>query len=505
MLALLSISVLATLATSLVVARHVQREALIHTALEANKAYAYKVASSIDQFLRSVHERLDYSSRVIGQHFDDPSLLASESLRLQAQDSELQVVFIADASGRIVQVYPTVQHDSSSTFAAVLNKAVSVKQPWVSQAFLTPEGALSVFICNPIHGTDGRFLGVVGGTVRLQNSGVMSTLMGGHHLTDTFAFVVNEDFQILYHPDTRRVGAVLSSSMAAYAALQGGKGELQTLDYRGIPMLAGYAEISGAHWAVVTQQPEETALLPLHQLMSEMLIKAAPVIVLLLSFVLAASALITRPLRQLAASAKHLPDASATTEIGALRPWYAEATAIRNALLSGVQSIDRKIGTLNHAAQSDALTGLANRRRMNAALEVFDATSLPFSALALDIDHFKRVNDTWGHDVGDVALQHIATIIQASSRAGDLACRAGGEEFCLLLPDTPLDAAAEIAERIRSTIAASPMDTVGTLTLSIGVACREGGSETAATILKCADERLYIAKKTGRNKVVAQG
>lgn len=108
-----------------------------------------------------------------------------------------------------------------------------------------------------------------------------------------------------------------------------------------------------------------------------------------------------------------------------------------------------------------------------------------------------------GHDVGDVALQHIASIIQSCSRAGDLACRAGGEEFCLLLPDTSLQVATDIAERIRTTIAASPLDKVGAMTISIGVASRTSAEQTSAAILKCADERLYRAKDTGRNRVVS--
>ena len=186
-----------------------------------------------------------------------------------------------------------------------------------------------------------------------------------------------------------------------------------------------------------------------------------------------------------------------------LNAWYAEAAAIRSALVAGVQLLDLKISNLNHAAESDPLTGLVNRRGMNAALAILDQREQRYCALALDIDHFKRVNDTWGHDVGDVALQHIAGIIQSCSPAGDLACRAGGEEFCLLLPDTSLQVATDIAERIRTTIAASPLDKVGAMTISIGVASRTSAEQTSAAILKCADERLYRAKETGRNRVVS--
>lgn len=502
MLWLLSTSVLVTLATCLFVAYGVMRDSLIHSALESHKAYAYKVASGIDQFIYSVHERLQYSSQLIGADFSNRTLMTNEATRLQAQDSELQIVIIADASGNILDGYPHLDFTKTLKLGDAARRAASAGRPLVSQAFTSPDGHFSVFISNPIRDGKGNVLGLIGGVVNLREGGVMSILIGGHQLAEAFAFVVDENLQVLYHPDASRLGVVLASSATADAALHGGDGELEATDYRGIPMLAGYAEVKGAHWAVVTQQPRQDALHPLRNLMHDMLLKLLPVSLFGLLLILAVSTWVARPLRQLANSAQHMPELGASRELHTLNAWYAEAAAIRNALVAGGQLLDLKISNLNHAAESDPLTGLINRRGMNAALAILDQGEQQYCALALDIDHFKRVNDTWGHDIGDVALQHIAAIIQSCSRAGDLACRAGGEEFCLLLPDTSLQVATEIAERIRTTIAASPLDKVGAMTISIGVASRTSAEQTSAAILKCADERLYTAKNTGRNRVV---
>ncbi len=168
------------------------------------------------------------------------------------------------------------------------------------------------------------------------------------------------------------------------------------------------------------------------------------------------------------------------------------------------QQLQQKIGSLNAAADTDPLTGLANRRAMNAALQGLDASQQVYSALALDVDHFKRVNDNFGHDVGDLALQRVAQVIRDCTRAGDLPCRAGGEEFCLLLPNTALNTACEVAERIRTTLSAAAVSEIGTLTISIGVASRSAHTPNATAILKRADERLYLAKQNGRNQVVAE-
>jgi len=219
--------------------------------------------------------------------------------------------------------------------------------------------------------------------------------------------------------------------------------------------------------------------------------------------ILVATLLITRPLRQLADSAEQLAAPQATEQLNAINAWYAEAAAIRRALLSGVQLLQQKLGSLSHQAQSDPLTGLANRRAMSAALETLTQTQRPYAVLALDIDHFKRVNDTFGHDVGDDALKQVAAIIAANSREQDLACRAGGEEFVLILPEANLEVAREIAERIRHTIATTPVPQVGTLTISIGVASRSIETPTAESVLKRADQQLYHAKESGRNRVAA--
>jgi diguanylate cyclase (GGDEF)-like protein len=140
---------------------------------------------------------------------------------------------------------------------------------------------------------------------------------------------------------------------------------------------------------------------------------------------------------------------------------------------------------------------------MGGVLELLEKTGQAYSVLALDIDHFKKVNDTFGHDAGDVALKTVADILKQNSRTGDLACRSGGEEFALILPDTPLDTARTIAERIREHIEQTDVPQVGWLTMSIGAACRDADTPTPESVLKRADERLYLAKQSGRNRVMA--
>ncbi len=165
-------------------------------------------------------------------------------------------------------------------------------------------------------------------------------------------------------------------------------------------------------------------------------------------------------------------------------------------------------------AVTDQLTGLYNRRYLASHLSaMFDRaywTGRPLSVMILDIDHFKSVNDTHGHDVGDKVIQQFAERIRSSVRGMDLACRYGGEEFLIAMPDTDKKTAGMVAERIRDDMSTqrvvlnSGRDELQ-VTVSIGIASTEDGQkeDSAQKLIKRADEALYKAKTSGRNKVFA--
>ncbi len=163
-------------------------------------------------------------------------------------------------------------------------------------------------------------------------------------------------------------------------------------------------------------------------------------------------------------------------------------------------------------AVTDPLTGLHNRRYLDSHFrQLFDDASLralQLSVLVLDIDHFKSINDSYGHDAGDEVLREFATRVRANTRTVDVVARFGGEEIVVIVPDTALDGARHVAERIRQGVEADPFPVQGAahairVTVSVGVAARRGGDETAAEILKRADLALYQAKENGRNQVAA--
>jgi two-component system, cell cycle response regulator len=163
-------------------------------------------------------------------------------------------------------------------------------------------------------------------------------------------------------------------------------------------------------------------------------------------------------------------------------------------------------------AVTDPLTGLYNRRYLESHLDSLMQRAAqddkPIGLLALDIDHFKAVNDTHGHAAGDEVLKEFVARIKRSVRGIDMAARIGGEEFVVVMPDSTHETCISVAERLRESVAESPVTLPGLgteipITVSIGVSMSQGASDSPDNILKRSDDALYVAKDTGRNKVVS--
>lgn len=181
-----------------------------------------------------------------------------------------------------------------------------------------------------------------------------------------------------------------------------------------------------------------------------------------------------------------------------------ELTRARDELQEAVRDLDVKNRMLEILSRTDRLTSLANRRRLEETLHAevlrskrYDA---PLSVIMIDLDRFKEVNDTFGHQVGDTVLVSIADILRHNARETDVLGRWGGEEFLLLCPETPLELCVEIAERLRRDLSERSVPEVGIVTASFGVAAFRKGDDQLS-LLRRADEAMYRAKSEGRNRV----
>ncbi len=190
-----------------------------------------------------------------------------------------------------------------------------------------------------------------------------------------------------------------------------------------------------------------------------------------------------------------------TRQLGRL---LAEREAATRQLQASRDDLERRHERLKHSAAHDPLTGLLNRAALGQLRENPDALARldagPYSLMLIDVDHFKQVNDRHGHLLGDRALRAVADSVAASIREGDVAVRFGGEEILVILPQTRLANAAEVAGRVRQQVAGVALPFP--LTVSIGIAGGEPGRDEPEAVFERADQALYRAKAAGRDRVV---
>ena len=287
----------------------------------------------------------------------------------------------------------------------------------------------------------------------------------------------------------------------------GGQSVIGTLEY--VPQV---------NWAIISELSAESAFLQVRRFRD----LAFLVIVLLLVVVTATAyrlgLLIVRPLDRLTKGAGEvaagdlavdLPEAPGGGEVGYLTDVFNHMVS---RLREGRLELDRTHETLRKKNQelellstTDSLTGLSNHRslmqRLNDEEARFAKERRKFSVLVGDVDHFKQYNDAFGHPAGDEVLKSIAEVMRSSTRKVDCCARYGGEEFVIVLPDTVITEALEVAEHIRARVAAKKFNG-RKITLSIGVATFPEDAKDAEAIIAVADEALYQAKREGRDRTV---
>jgi diguanylate cyclase (GGDEF)-like protein len=316
---------------------------------------------------------------------------------------------------------------------------------------------------------------------------------------------------------------VLTATLPADATrtfFAGEPGDLHRITYEHIEVLAVMQRVPRLEWGVVAEKNYEDAYRALAEIRNVAVMSTAWLLmgVGLIAYLL--SLTIIGPLTRLTDGAARVAGGDLSVEIPAdppreigrlatmfntmvayLREAQQELTAVNLAL-------NERNQTLETLSATDVLTGLHNRRRMRDALNAevarYQRNGRSFSILMVDVDHFKKYNDTYGHPEGDVLLKKVGEILKSSLRTNDFAARYGGEEFLILLPDQDAKGAAEVAERIRQRISVETADEAkhrAAVTASFGIATFPESGRTVDLLLNNADGALYRAKSNGRNRV----
>ncbi len=508
-LALAVLGVLATFGNSFYAIHQAQRQLLIDSTLEANRVYAAKLAASAAAMLSETQGQLAYSATQLAPllQANDVKGLEQEVAQLRERTNTFNSVVVVNTESTIVAVSPeTLKVKGAKLTSPSARQSLASRQPLISDPLVSLSGNYLISLSYPVFSADRRFLGFVAGSIYLESASVLSGLLGQHYYQDgSYLYVVDRQKTLIYHPDPKRIGQKIGDNAVVDEVLQGQQGAQAVLNSQGIEMLTGFAPVAGAGWGVVAQRPTNATLAGLDQQMLEILKGMIPVTLFILFVIWISATIISRPLRQLANRARLMDQQEAASNISGIRAWYFEAAQLKLAILKGLGLLNTKIDQLHTDSHTDPMTGLFNRRAMQQMLDGYQAQSRPLAVIALDIDHFKAINDSFGHDVGDAVIVALATLMQRDLRADAALCRSSGEEFLLLLPGVSLVQAQRIAERLRQTVANHEMEQAGCITISLGVAHWPGDASDLGTVLKQADKALYQAKHRGRNCVVVAG
>ncbi|WP_310328287.1 diguanylate cyclase [Roseateles asaccharophilus] len=403
-----------------------------------------------------------------------------------------------------------------------------------------PNGEPTRFIdfAAPIRDSDGRLLGVVGAHAHWRwvtglVDGVVRRQLPGSGID---ALILDRQGRLLY-PEALK--AAQASGAAVLPKPENGRfdGELV---FDGKPYLASEATLqlrtnAELGWRIVARQPMEQAMRPVSALRRELVLLGVLAATALALTALLLARRFSRPVEQLARIAarveteRRVPDFPEQPGVRELDGLSRAMQSMARSLLQTEKDLQAANATLEtqvqqrtaelqaanakleHLATRDPLTGLHNRRSLDARLAEAQALDRRYGRqngrvhglLLVDVDHFKRINDSFGHPTGDAVLRQLAELLQSCVRVTDVAARFGGEEFAVLLPELagPLEAVMA-AEKIRTAVEAATFPQVGKITVSVGVSLASPDDLELAPLIARSDAALYVAKRGGRNAVV---
>ncbi|MBC3868634.1 diguanylate cyclase [Undibacterium oligocarboniphilum] len=436
--------------------------------------------------------------------------------------------------GADVSARPWFQHASQEVYVGDLHEAKLLAGLLPNKTHEWPVRFID--FASPVYDEGGKLRAVLGAHAhwRWTAEAISEVMPEGAAKRKIEIFIVNGNNEIIYpdHPEKMPGNPMapkeLKGDDSTFDNWGGKDSYLTTVATVGEPVVDGKWPLG---WKVVVRQPRSQVLSEVDNLEKDITLGLVAVGLIFVSLAWLLGHFISRPIIQLAKIAKQVSGGDEKIQFNvsvnsrelkelnsAIENMAVTLLARKHALedanhdlMSTVAERTAELEAANNElrqlARRDTLTGLPNRlAAKEQLLHEFNRmmrSQEPYAVLMMDIDFFKRVNDTYGHAAGDTVLTHVATQVQASLRKTDFVGRIGGEEFLVILPMTNHAGAMSIAEKVRAHIESSPVDPVGKVTVSIGVSVAALDQSDAEMAVKQADQYLYKAKQTGRNQIAS--
>ncbi|WP_409304079.1 sensor domain-containing diguanylate cyclase [Peribacillus sp. SCS-155] len=499
---LMTFAMIGTFVGTVVSSVVVSRNNLEQNYLIDNQYYAQKLAITTDSLFESMLKSLTLESMAKEYVTVDSAEIRNDLQHLLKSTSYFNSTLFVDQTGRIVSAAPERQLEGTTVKSVGVTEALTKKMPLISKPYTGLTGKLILLISVPVFDANKNYKGFIAGTIMLQEDNSLKRVLGEHpkHENDSYVFVVDSSGNVIYHPDSRWLNVNVKANEVVQKVMQGKSGSQEVMSPEGIPMLAGYAtSASASHWGIVSQTPKESVMQPTFEMAKQVSIIAIPFMITVFFISLFMLNKIVNPIRKLALYAKQIT-IDPSIQYPRIPNWYFELKDLKRAILVAVNFYQKKIAYAETESNLDPLTGFYNRRFLDRAIK---KNLNDYSIILFDIDHFKHVNDRYGHQIGDEVLKFISNLVTEEIRETDLCIRLGGEEFLIVLPHTDIEMAHTVAERIRKRTEMTISPTGKPITISMGIGKDFDKTHDFDELLHISDQALYKAKKEGRNKVVA--
>lgn len=470
--------------------------------LESNLAYARKLADTTDRYLMTAQRELAYSASLI-ENFNDPNQLKQEANRLRLQSGFFNSVVIVSADAVITAASPeSLGLIGLKLQSQTSEQAINAKKAFISEPFTSAAGNYVVLVSQPVFAKNGKYLGYLGGTIYLKKEGILSEILSMHFYDNkTDVSIVSSNGKIIFNQDTKLISKNFKPGVTLKEKLNSNRNGYFYDSDGNAGELVGYASMNQANWKIIISgAPDSVSRILLQTVINAFWFTLA-IIALTAATVTFFSARISFPLERLVEFAKEEDSEVTLKKLSKINAWYNEADRLREAVMFHLQMVTRRVNKLSDEAMTDPLTGLYNRKGFDVLVKRH-ATTHEHCIIAIDIDHFKKINDKYGHTAGDAVLVALSARLKSVCIEDEIICRFGGEEFVVFLPDTPLSEAVTVAEGMRSHIDDEDFPYTGNVTISLGVASVRKNGNDINLALQQADEALYAAKSAGRNQIV---
>lgn len=502
-----SLSLLITLSITIFSFTQTQKKSLIDNTLVLNYSNATQMSQSMDILFESMQSSLKYAADVIGD--------SGESLDAKSLENQLELIrhssnyfnslAVINKNGLVSTISPkSIGTQGTYVTSNEMLKAINSQRPYISEVYTTKTTKRRiVFISEPIFNTKGEYQGIIGGTVYLQEANIINKMFGSQIKKDdpSYFYIVDSTGKLLYHPERDLIGVDISSNYIIKQLQEGKSGKQEYVDRQGMKSLVGFIKSPSTDWGIVVVSPTENIYQQLENHVKVLITNILFPILLLMLVVMWIARHLARPFVILANSIQQLEEGN--IEIPDLHShWNREADVLTRTVVGAIRNFQRQHDQLVYQAKTDVLTGLTNRRMFEETIQQWVAEQHPFAILMIDIDHFKVINDSYGHQTGDIVLQKVSSVIIQQVTENDVCSRFGGEEFVVMLSNANSRTAFLMGEQIRNAIQQTDMSLDHPITISVGIAVYPFHANSATELFHLADTALYQAKEEGRNKTV---